>query len=207
MDNLNASITIGLSSLGFYPALFSLMGIRSGLRSLKRRDHDVMSIYYILRNISREILSLKEHVNSGILSKSEEYEVIMGKYNSAVTLYNEKANHVVSIAEAGNRTGDLRHCPTCSTDIGKEVSRSRNCPTCKNRIIFYRLNPDKCVLLTREDEELVIAAVKACNDVIYPDVMNAYVVKGEMLSELNKRISIEDERERIDHQANDLLIS
>lgn len=206
MDTIHAGISIGLSTHGFYPALFSLMGIRSGLISLAKRNHTVLSIYYSLRNVSREILSLKEHIDNGILSKTEEYDDIMRRYNNAVMLYKEKANEVLTIAESNKRAGDLRHCPSCSVDIGKEVTRSRNCPACKNRILLYRVSADKCVLLSREDELLVSAAEKACNDIVYPDLLSAYTLEGDMLREYRNLVAIEEQRENIESKASNLII-
>lgn len=187
-----------------YKAIFT---VESLYQSLNRdREQYTSSMFYLLRNITRNVIELDQLVDKGVIQHSNSYNTLITEYNSVTDQYKLLVAELRQAARDRSKSSDVSHCPSCGEDIGKEVTRSRNCPKCKQRIILYRIDDRSSVLINRDIEQIITSITKKISDLTIPNLVEAYAYPDDVGDELEKRFASIDLGIQTERQASELSI-
>lgn len=160
----------------------------------------------VMEPITKRLLDLKEYLGGEHIKKSAKYEDIIGEYNKVASEYKHNQSKLVSDTLAKSTSPDLQHCPSCSQDIGKEVSRARKCPKCGEKILIFRDIPDTRFLVNEKQNTELDAMWKAAATYKLPNVLEAFELGDHASQKLAKFIDDHKKSEDIAAKARELEI-
>ncbi|MDD3535200.1 MAG: hypothetical protein PHC50_03525 [Candidatus Cloacimonetes bacterium] len=159
-----------------------------------------------LEVISRHLFDLKEHVGNEHIKKSKKYVAIISEYNRVADQYKRRKDKLLADSKSISPSSDMRHCPSCLEDIGKEVARVRMCPKCGEKILIFRSIPDNWFLVNESQNTKLKEMWSAVANYQVPNILDAFCYSEKVAAELERMIDKHVKEEEKKKKAKNLTI-